>query len=132
MCNNRDSSVDNQSESVSDLSYLREVVMGDEEIIIETTKAFIKETPNALKNIDEHFDNQEWDELYKQAHKIKPNMDYMGMIQARELILDIEEQAKSREISDDLGDKIKKFNTLCSQALDELTEKIEELESNQE
>lgn len=129
MRNKYHSSVDNQS--VTDLSYLREVVMGDEEIIIETTKAFLKETPNVLDNMNEHFTNQEWDELYKQAHKIKPNMEYMGMTQARELILEIEEQAKTREISDDLGDKIKKFHSLCTKALDELSEKIKELESRQ-
>lgn len=120
-------SVDNQS--VTDLSYLREVVMGDEEIVIETTKAFLKNTPNFLNNMKEHFANQEWDKLYKQAHKIKPNLEYMGMEQARELILEIEEQAKSGEPSESLGDKIKELNSICSRAFDELSVKIEELKS---
>lgn len=121
-------SVDNQS--VTDLSYLREVVMGDEEIIIETTEAFLEDTPNVLNNMKEHFANQEWDKLYKQAHKIKPNMEYMGMKQARELILEIEEQAKSGEPSESLENKIKEFNSICLQALDELSAKIEELKSD--
>lgn len=121
-------SVDNQS--VTDLSYLREVVMGDEEIVIETTKAFLKDTPNVLNNMKAHFTNQEWEKLYKQAHKIKPNLEYMGMKQARELILEIEEQAKSGEPSESLGGKIKELNSICSKAFDELPVKIEELRSD--
>lgn len=119
-----------KNQSVTDLSYLREVAMGDDEIVIETTKAFLESTPSALENLKECFANQEWDEVYKQAHKIKPNLQYMGMERAQELIIEIEEQARSREISEDLGDKIKEFNTICSKGLDELSEKVEELESN--
>lgn len=118
------------NQSVTDLSYLQEVVLGDEEIVIETIKIFLENTPNVLKNMKEHFANQEWDKLYKLAHQIKPNLEYMGMKQAREIIIEIEEQAKSGKPSDNLGDKIKEFNSICSQALDELSAKIEELQSD--
>lgn len=128
MGNESDLSVNNQS--VTDLSYLREVVMGDEEIIIKTTKAFLEDTPNVLNNMKEHFSKEEWDKLYKQAHKIKPNMEYMGMKQARELVLEIEEQAKSGDPSDNLGDKIKELNLICVKAHEELSAKIEELKSD--
>lgn len=121
-------SADNQS--VTDLSYLREVVMGDEEIVIETIQIFLENTPNVLKNMKEHFANQEWDKLYRQAHQIKPNLEYMGLKQAREIILEIEEQAKSGKPSDNLEDKIKEFDSICLQALDELSAKIEELKSD--
>lgn len=121
-------SADNQS--VTDLSYLREVVMGDEEIVIETIQIFLENTPDILKKMKEHFANQEWDKLYKQAHQIKPNLEYMGLKQAREIILEIEEQAKSGKPSGNLGDKIKEFDSICSQALEELSAKIEELKSD--
>lgn len=127
MCNTSHSSADKQS--VTDLSYLREVVMGDEEIVLETTKAFIEETPHFLENMSEYFSHQEWDKLYKQAHKMKPSMEYMGMNQARELILDIENQAKSREISENLGDQIEELKSICTKAIEELSDKVEELES---
>lgn len=128
MCGKSHSSTDEQS--VTDLSYLREVVMGDEEILLETTKAFIEETPHALENMYEHYSRQEWEQLYKQVHKIKPNMEYMGMNQARELILDIEHQVKSRKISENLGHQIEELKTICSKAIDELSDKVEELESS--
>jgi HPt (histidine-containing phosphotransfer) domain-containing protein len=118
------------NQSIIDLSYLREIAMGDKEIVIETTKLFLENTPGILDNMEEYFANKEWDKLYEQAHKIKPNLQYMGMEQARELIIEIEEQARTQNISEDLENKIKEFNSICSQGLDELSEKIEEIESN--
>lgn len=117
------------NQEVTDLSYLREMAMGDDEIVIETTEVFLEDTPNALDNLQEHFANQEWDKLKKQAHKIKPNTQYMGMDRARELILEIEEQAKTENISEDLGSKIKEFNSICRQALDELSAKLDKIKS---
>ena len=115
------------NKSVTDLSYLREIAMGDDSIVIETTEAFLDDAPAAIENIQQHYDNEEWQQLYKKAHKIKPNLKYMGMEQAHELILDIEEQAKTGEISDNFGNKVSEFCSLCRQALDELSDKIEAL-----
>lgn len=117
------------NKSVTDLSYLREIAMGDDSIVIETTEAFLKDTPTALENIQKHYESEEWQQLSKQAHKIKPNLKYMGMEHAHELVLKIEEQAKSGQISDDLGEKISEFCSLCHQALDELSDKVEELKA---
>lgn len=111
------------------MSFLRKVAMGDEEIVVETIKVFIESTPNVLENLKQHFTNKEWEKLSNQAHKVKPNLKYMGMERAHELILEIEEQAKSQNISDDLGDKIEEFNLVCSQGIEELSEKVEKLES---
>lgn len=116
-------------QQVTDLSYLREVAMGDEDIVIETTQTFLENAPEALDQIQEAYSNQELQTLYKQAHKIKPNLQYMGMEQARELILEIEEQAKSENISDDLGDKVNEFISICSRGLEELSEKIRKLQA---
>lgn len=114
-------------QQITDLSYLREVAMGDEDIVLETTNTFLENAPEALDQIEKAYNNQEWQTLYKQAHKIKPNLQYMGMDRARKLILEIEEQAKSENISDDLGEKVTEFISICSKGLDELSEKVKEL-----
>lgn len=102
--------------------------MGDEDIVLDTTKTFLENAPDALEKIRQFYASHDWDNLYKQAHKIKPNLQYMGMDRARDLILEIEQQAKSQSISDDLGDKIDEFTSICSQGLEELSEKVSELE----
>ncbi|WP_095606007.1 Hpt domain-containing protein [Aliifodinibius salipaludis] len=117
------------NKSVTDLSYLREIAMGDDSIVIEATEAFLENTPATIENIQKYYKDGEWQKLYKQAHKIKPNLKYMGMERAHELILDIEEQANTGKISDDLGDKISEFCSLNKQALKELSDKIEALKA---
>lgn len=119
--------MDNQS--VTDLSYLREIAMGDEEIIKDTTKAFLEDTPKSLDKLTDYYADQQWDKLYKEAHRIKPSLKYLGMSRASELIIEIEKQARSRQISDDLGSKIQEFKTICSKALDELPEKLDAFDS---
>lgn len=116
-------------QQLTDLSYLREVTTGDEEIIIETTQVFLNDTPDAVKILRDCFANQEWEQMSKQAHKIKPGLKYMGMQQALELLVEIEEQAKSGDIRVNLGSKVKEFSTLCSKAFEELSEKVEKLKS---
>lgn len=101
--------------------------MGDEAIIMDTAKAFLEDTPKALDRISDFYANQQWDKLYKEAHRIKPSLKYLGMNRASELIIEIEKQAKFRHISDDLENKIEEFVRICSGALDELSEKLDTL-----
>lgn len=116
-------------QAVTDLSYLQEMAMGDEEIVIETTEVFLENTPEALEEIKNLYTQEKWDELAKLVHKIKPNFSYMGMNRARELLLDIEEQAKSSNISDELPNQITEFSEICNRAFDELSTEIEQLKT---
>lgn len=115
---------------VTDLSYLREIAMGDDAIVIETAETFIEDIPSALADMQEYCEAEDWQKLHKLAHKIKPNFTYMGMDEARDLIIDIEQQAKSEEISSGLDGDIEKFVELCNQALDELQRKVDELKNS--
>nr|NIT56047.1 hypothetical protein [Fodinibius sp.]NIU59026.1 hypothetical protein [Phycisphaerae bacterium]NIV11044.1 hypothetical protein [Fodinibius sp.]NIW95334.1 hypothetical protein [Phycisphaerae bacterium]NIY24631.1 hypothetical protein [Fodinibius sp.] len=45
---------------VTDLSYLREIAMGDDSIVIETTEVFLEDVPSAIENIQEHYESEEW------------------------------------------------------------------------
>lgn len=112
---------------VSDLSFLRELAMGDESIIIETTETFLGNAPATIENIEKAYHEGDWKELYKQAHKIKPSLKYMGMEKAHDLIIHIEEQAMNENISDQLESQTTEFIALCEQALTELSVKVESL-----
>lgn len=116
-------------QAITDLSYLREMAMGDEDIVIETTEMFIKDIPDALQKMKTFSDNEEWENLAKLAHKIKPNLTYMGIERGRELIVDIEEEANSNGISADIRDKVTEFDEICNQAIEELTVKVDDLKS---
>lgn len=104
--------------------------MGDDSIVIETTETFLADAPNALKEIKECYKDRNWSELAKAAHKIKPNFKYMGMDRASELIIDIEQQAKSGDISANIDQQIDELIQLSKQAFDELSNKVEDLKKN--
>ncbi|MEL7833738.1 Hpt domain-containing protein [Fodinibius sp. Rm-B-1B1-1] len=118
------------TDSVSDLSYLNEIAMGDQSIVIEVTETFLSDAPNALKEIKKHSRDRNWSALAKVAHKVKPNFKYMGMDRASEIIVDIEQQAKSEDISADLDHQIDELVQLSDQAFDELASKLESLKKN--
>jgi HPt (histidine-containing phosphotransfer) domain-containing protein len=103
--------------------------MGDEELVIETTEAFLKDIQNSLEQMKVFSANQQWDDLGRLAHKIKPSLTYMGMERGRELIVDIEEEANSDSTSADIADKIVEFEEICDQAIKELSSKVEELKA---
>ncbi len=111
------------------MSYLREMAMGDDSIVIETTEVFLEDTPDAIQQMKACYANKDWDQLAKITHKIKPNLSYMGMDRARELILDMEQQAESKNISDNFQQQITEFDHICSHAFNELADKIEKLKA---
>jgi len=105
------------------------MAMGDDSIIIEITKVFLKDAPDAIEQMKASYANEDWEQLAKIAHKIKPNLIYMGMDRARELILDIEQQAKSGNIRDECRQQITEIDQLCNRAFSELTDKVEQLKA---
>lgn len=116
-------------EDITDLSTLREMSMGDDSIIIETVEAFLEDVPNALDQIQELAGNQDYEDLADLAHKIKPNIGYMGMTDGKELIIEIEEAAENKDSEGILDGKVTAFVKICNQAFDELAQKVEELKS---
>ncbi len=112
---------------MTDLSYLRELALGDESIVIETVETFLDDAPSAIAKIKKAYDDKDWQELYKQSHKIKPSLQYMGMDKAGDLIIEIEGQAKEGDVSDDLDELVSEVLQLIEQALTELSEKVEAL-----
>ncbi|NER12256.1 Hpt domain-containing protein [Leptobacterium flavescens] len=78
-----------------DLDKLTELSGGDEEFIVSVIGVFLEETPQDLANLKEAIANQKFEEIYQHAHKIKPNVDLLGMEEVRVKVLEIETQGKN-------------------------------------
>lgn len=112
--------------SVTDLSYLHKMTMGDEEIILETVQVFLKSMPQILIKLQSYCDHQEWEKLAAEAHKIKPNLIYMGIGEAHQLIVNIEDDAKNQKI-EKIEYQVEEFSAICNLALKELSKKVDEM-----
>jgi PAS domain S-box-containing protein len=106
---------------VTDLTYLREMSDNDKNFVTGMIQSFVQQTPKDLENIWFHFTNEEYDEVANLVHKIKPSITFMGIYQLRDLVLEIEENAKKRRL-ETLESQIREFDKVCHLAFDELRE----------
>jgi len=90
------------------LDYLREV--DDQEYLVEVLQLFLDTTPAALNLIREQVIYENWDEVYKTAHKLKSSL---GILQMNKMLADVSEiERLAKEVS-----QLDKLPVLISGAL---------------
>jgi HPt (histidine-containing phosphotransfer) domain-containing protein len=77
------------------LDKLNELSGGDQDFINSIISVFVDETPQDLSDLKLAIEVQAFDAIYQHAHKIKPNVDLLGMDETTAHILSIETEAKS-------------------------------------
>ena len=106
-----------------DLTYLKEMSDNDIGFINDMVKSFIQQAPIDMEKIWFHFSNEELDDVANIIHKIKPSITFMGIHELKDLVLEIEENAKHKKI-DPLKDQLKNFESVCQKAILELKEEF--------
>lgn len=114
---------------VTDLSYLYHIAMDDHDIVIQTVEAFLEDTPSSLRQLHSTFKKQQWQQLAKTAHRIKPNLKYMGMERSLMLLKEIEGQAKAGKVQEGLESSLEELTVCCNRALQELATEVERLKN---
>ncbi len=76
------------------LSKINELADGDEEFINSVVAVFLKEVPTDLVLLEAAIAKKNYSSIYQLAHKIKPNVDLLGMEQTRAAALEIENLGK--------------------------------------
>ncbi|NJN25912.1 MAG: PAS domain S-box protein [Cyclobacteriaceae bacterium] len=114
---------DTYNNKTIDLTYLKEMSDNDQGFIHDMVKSFINQAPRDIENIWFHFASEEYDDLANIIHKIKPSVTFMGIHALKDLVLSIEDNAKSRRI-EPLKDQLDKFEHICRMAITELKEEF--------
>lgn len=114
---------------ITNLAYLEELGMGDDDLLIEMVEMFLKNTPKSINTLRQHREEGNWQKLAAEAHKLKPNLSYVGLDEARDMIIKIEKSAKDDPDSDEIGAQIEEVNEICQQAYQELEVQLEELKN---
>ena len=68
---------------------------GDEDFIHSVISVFLEEVPQDLLDLEKALAQKNYERVYQLAHKIKPNVDLLGMEQTRAVALEIETLGKS-------------------------------------
>ncbi len=77
------------------LDKIKEMAEGDEDFILSVIAVFLEEVPADLHDLGAAIGATHFEQIYKLAHKIKPNVDLLGMEQARATALEIETLGKN-------------------------------------
>ena len=79
------------------LDKINEMAAGDEDFVQSVITVFLDEVPQDLEALESAIAEKDFENVYKLAHKIKPNVDLLGMEQTRATALEIETLGKSAD-----------------------------------
>lgn len=80
---------------IYNLDKINEMAEGDEDFIVSVVSVFLEEVPEDIEALESAIASEDFEQIYKMAHKIKPNVDLLGMEQTRANALEIETLGKS-------------------------------------
>ncbi len=104
---------------IYNLDKINEMAEGDQDFVISVISVFLDEVPLDLEGLENAIARKDYENVYKLAHKIKPNVDLLGMEQTRARALEIETMGKT---SADMGEVEEKFPLLKKDILQVISE----------
>jgi CheY-like chemotaxis protein/HPt (histidine-containing phosphotransfer) domain-containing protein len=107
-----------------DFSYLEKVSGNNKEFIREIADAFIKSIPNSIQELENNVENENWIELARVAHKIKPSITLLGVHNLKDKIVKLEEEAKLHKNPWQLTKLSKEVSTELKETLESLKVQI--------
>lgn len=116
-------------QKITDLSYLHEISMGDDRLITEMITLFLENTPLSIENLKTLTYQGDWPGVAAISHKLKPNLVYMGLNSASEILEKLEEAAKTESNLLGFEDQITLLERICEKSYKELNHRLKELRS---
>lgn len=107
-----------------DLSYLEEISEGDRDFSSTMISYFIDNTPSVMENLEKKVGEHDWDEVRQIAHKLKPQVVYMGIHQVEEDIEQVEHLAQHREKLEQIPALVQKTSEILNLAIEQLKEEL--------
>ena len=104
---------------IYNLDKVNEMAEGDQDFITSVISVFLEEVPTDLEGLEKAIEARDYENVYKLAHKIKPNVDLLGMEQTRATALEIETLGKNTTSIDEIE---KKFPLLKKDVLQVVSE----------
>ncbi len=113
----------NNSNNVTDLTYLKQVSNGDNDFIKEMIEVYMQQTPEAINNLEKYLKNKDWKMLRAVTHKMKPSFSFFGLKDMYEIANSMEEYSAKEIHLELLPEMIAKVKLTCDKAMIELQEK---------
>lgn len=109
------------------LSYLEDITGGDTSVILEMLDLFIQDIPKHTGNMMAFFKEGNLEDLAKEAHMLKPTVQYVGLFQMHEDLKQIESLAKNSDDSEKIGELLESVKAEAEVSVPALKAKRAEL-----
>lgn len=119
------------NEPTCDLSKLYELYNGNAELAKKLIKTILRETPLKLNAIKEGLKSEDFEQIYNNAHSIKPTIDILNINKQSAQIREIESLAKDKKDLDHLRKLIESLDKSWSAADKQLCFEIAEKHSGE-
>jgi HPt (histidine-containing phosphotransfer) domain-containing protein len=119
----------NTSFEKPDLSYLRQLMDNNAEIVLEVLAIFKSEVPKDIQHLELNMQQKEWEQLSKTAHKLKSSVGNLGLNQLRDIFLYIEQNGKEKTNIDQLPEYVNKAVKGIQQLFIDIEDEIKKLKS---
>lgn len=115
-------------EKLFDLTNLKEIGAGDKEFICEMISLFLQHAPMAIENLPKKVAAQDWPEVRHIAHKLKPQLIYMGVHAILDEVELIEQNANKQENLDKIPAMAELTIKHCTIVIEQLKEELKRLQ----
>lgn len=106
-----------------DLSQLISLSGGNADFVNKMVQMFLEMTPEIVGRINNGYAENNLDEVGAAAHKIKPTIDMMGIILLKDVIRQLENNAKNRTNLDSIPNLIQEVNEVLNRVMQQLQER---------
>lgn len=104
------------------LEYLHNIAGGNDDLIKELIGIFLETVPDTLDRMQTLSENEDWAEVKNQAHKVKANFKYLGMLGLFEIADELERIASTTKEKNKIGGMIQTLSETTAHASIELKE----------
>ena len=108
--------------NATDLAFLKSFTEGDSARMVKYINNFLAMAPGKIAAMQSKLEEKNWQELRGAAHKLKPQLSYMGINSIKEDIQKIEDFAAAEINLDQLPRLVAKVSSVCEGAFKELND----------
>lgn len=116
-----------KDEDVIDLTPLKEMTGGDDEVMKEMLEIFLSKTPELFSQLETEFNTGNYSEMSTLAHTMKPTFSYVGIQKGHGLAMKIEEFSVDSGDIKNLEETIKELKEVISVSVGQLRKIYQEL-----
>ena len=103
-----------------DLTMIKSVSGGDDEFIKKMVVLFIETVPQNVQELKNNLQNANWEQVSKDAHKLKSTVDSMGIKSLKTIIRTVEANAKQKILLEEIPSLINKIDNDINECVRQL------------